>query len=144
MAHAHARWQPITLHLPRPGMHYSGADTRGQQAPLSTGQTRYTKPTAYQHTATYSHTYQILSLKVISQAAAVDPKVNHGLKHTKDPLALHVHYGSIIHQLHTSIRQQWSATTCTTNGSTTPANLQPRKSHQKITKGLHIVTVLTQ
>ena len=26
-----------TLHLPRPGMHYSGADTGGQQTPLTTG-----------------------------------------------------------------------------------------------------------
>ena len=37
MAHAHARRQPITFHLPHPGMHYPGANTGGQQTPLSTG-----------------------------------------------------------------------------------------------------------
>ena len=40
----------------------------------------------------------------------LDPKVHLGLRHTKDPLALHVHYGSIIHQLCTSVKEQWSAT----------------------------------
>ena len=36
----------------------------------------------------------------------LDPKVHLDLRHTKDPLALHVHYGDIIHQFCTVIRQQ--------------------------------------
>ena len=44
-----------TLHLPYPGMHYSGADTGGQQTPLTTGLQPYSKPSNSTYMSLYNY-----------------------------------------------------------------------------------------
>ena len=44
-----------TLHLPRPGMHYSGADTGGQQTPLTTGLHPNSESSNYTYMSLYSY-----------------------------------------------------------------------------------------
>ena len=70
-ARACATWQvnsPCkvnTLHLPRPSMHYSGADTGGQQTPLTTGlhpnslSSNYTYMSLYSYSQTWITDYHI-------------------------------------------------------------------------------------
>ena len=61
-AHAHDTWwvsspcKANTLHLPRPGMHYSGADTGGQQTPLTTGLHPNSKSSNSKHMSLYNCT----------------------------------------------------------------------------------------
>ena len=50
-----------TLHLPRPGMHYSGADTGGQQTPLTTGLYPNSKPSNY----TYMSLYNCSQIRIV-------------------------------------------------------------------------------